>query len=117
MAEVSTMGKITKIHGEGIEKNGNKRYKVFTLSEGHRDKSGSYKNIFFMCYCNNEEVEKIEEGGFVSIRGKLVPNIYRNKFGKMVYGMTLSVDSVVQSVKEAEPNESEEVVEEVIPFD
>lgn len=120
MAEIKTnKAKIVKVNKEGLTQAG-MPYKIFNLSEGHKQKDGTYKQIFFNCFVQGDDCKKVEEGLLITVEGSLTPNVYQGKDGKTVYGQSLYVKNIIaDSFSKAKvPTKNEEGGEEVaLPFD
>lgn len=118
MAQIKTgKSKILKVNKEGLTQMGIP-YKIFNLSEGHKQKDGTYKQIFFNCFVQGDECNKVEEGALITVEGSLTPNVYKGKDGKMVYGMTLFCTNIISdsfNKANAPKAEKEEAIE--LPFD
>lgn len=118
MAEIRTnKSKVTRVTKEGLTQAG-LPYKLFGLSEGHKQKDGTYKAIFFNCFVQGDDCKKIDEGALITVEGSLTPNVYKRKDGKMVYGQTLFCNNIIADGfnKASLPKaEKEEAIE--LPFD
>lgn len=118
MAEVKTKkSKVVKVVREGITSSG-LSYKMFTISEGHKQKDGTYNVQFFNCFATEEKCEKIEEGAMVVIEGNLMPNNYKGKDGNTIFKQTLFVNNCIVDGfnKGSKPKaEKEEAID--LPFD